>query len=368
MKKKRILFAAITILISSFIALVAAEQVMRYRRQSIERSDHRDRGLIAYDSRLGWVLTPNWKGRHKHHDFEVGYSTNHYGFRGNFRLKQDKVGRRYAFVGDSFTFSYGVNDYETFVALLNAQEPKNEYLNFGVPGYSTDQEYLLIQERVFKFSPDVILLVVYLGNDLFDNQLAYPIQAARGKPYFDLSQDGLTLQNTPVPLVPRSQEQVRENLKTIVFGDNFPKQPFLIRYMNRFELFRLLQLNQFNTSNLNQHFDSRFKDALRLFTAIVEHIRDACDQKGIRLGLILMPGRSFIERPESPSALFQDYLRRKIVEQKEHLEVKMIDLASLLRERFQIDGGRWYHPHEGHMTPEGHRVMADILADHLDPK
>ncbi len=108
MTRKRILFAAITILISSSIALVAAEQVMRYRRHSIARSDHRDHGLIAYDSRLGWVLSPNWKGRHKHHDFEVSYSTNHYGFRGNFRRKKDTVGRRYAFVGDSFTFSYVV--------------------------------------------------------------------------------------------------------------------------------------------------------------------------------------------------------------------------------------------------------------------
>lgn len=364
MRRKRFFFATITILISSFIALVAAEQVLRFRRHSIERSDHRDQGLISYNSRLGWVLTPNWKGRHKHHDFEVSYSTNHYGFRGNFKLKQG-VGRRYAFVGDSFTFSYGVNDNETFVALLNAQSPNNEYLNFGVPGYSTDQEYLLVRERVFRFSPDVIMLVVYLANDLFDNQLAYPIQSARGKPYFELSKDSLTLKNTPVPLVPRSREQVRENLKTIVFGDQFPKQPLFIRFMNRFELFRLLQLNQFDTANLNQHFDSQFKDTLRLFTAIVEHIRDACDQKGIRLGLILMPGRSFIERPGSPSALFQDYLRRKIVEQKEHMEVKVIDLASLLRERFKIDGGRWYHPNEGHLNPAGHKVMAEILLNQM---
>ena len=100
-------------------------------------------------------------------------------------------------------------------------------------------------------------------------------------------------------------------------------------------------------------------------TAIVEHIRDACDQRDIRLGLVLMPGRSFIEGPGSPSEMFQDYLRRKIVEQKEHMGVRVIDLASLLRERYQTDGGRWYHPHEGHLTSAGHRVIADILSFHL---
>ena len=75
----------------------------------------------------------------------------------------------------------------------------------------------------------------------------------------------------------------------------------------------------------------------------------------------IKPGRSFVERPGSPSAMFQDYLRRKIVEQKEQMKIRAIELASLFHDRFQTQGGRWYHPHEGHLTSAGHRVVADIL-------
>ncbi len=77
---------------------------------------------------------------------------------------------------------------KTFVHILRSKAPPaNAYLNFGIPGYSTDQEYLLIKQQVLYFNPDVILLVVYLANDLFDNELPFPLQANSAKPYFELS-------------------------------------------------------------------------------------------------------------------------------------------------------------------------------------
>jgi hypothetical protein len=102
--------------------------------------------------------------------------------------------------GDSFTFGLGVNDHETFVHLLNARAADGDsYLNFAIPGFSTDQEYLLIRRRVFDFNLSVIVLVTYLGNDLFDNQLPFPLQAHNAKPFFELAGDRLVLKNSPVP-------------------------------------------------------------------------------------------------------------------------------------------------------------------------
>ena len=174
-RKRRVLFVSIILLVSLGGGLIGSEAILRYRSRFIRDSNRLDPGLILYDERLGWRLAPGREGRHRHHDFDVRYATNRYGFRGDFRMNQGGEGLRYAFVGDSFTFSFGVGDHETFVAILNSKATGGgTFLNFGVPGYSTDQEYLLIRERVFSFRPDVILLVVYLAGMLRKRHRNHP--------------------------------------------------------------------------------------------------------------------------------------------------------------------------------------------------
>ena len=203
--------AIITLLIGLALALIAAELILRYLQSHIQSSDRLDPGLMLHDRQLGWRMKPLWVGRHRHFDFDVGYTINQYGFRGDFpERKQGQDGRVYTFLGDSFTFGLGVDDRETFIHRLNARTgTDHSYLNFAVPGYSTDQELLLAKQRVFTFTPDVILLVVYLGNDLFDNELAFPLQANNAKPYFELEDDRLHLKNTPVPL--QTSQRIRSS-------------------------------------------------------------------------------------------------------------------------------------------------------------
>ncbi len=346
-----------------FVVLVVSEILLRYKKHNIESSDHLDYGMIAYDKYLGWKLTPNWDGQHKHYDFDVRYSTNSHGFRNNSYVKQGQTGLSYAFVGDSFTFSFGVNDNETFIHLLNSQEKQdNIYLNYGVPGYSTDQEYLLVRKRVLHFSPDIVLLVVYLGNDLFDNELPFPLQANHAKPYYELMSDGLVLKNTPVPLGPKPIEQDKKDLTTTVLGDGFNSNGLLARIVNKVGLLRLLKNKLFNPRNYSAQFKERFDHTLDLFAAITGQIHDACNKKNVKLSLVLIPGRSYVEQPDSVSAQYQDFLRKKIVENSENMEVNVIDLATHLRERYEKAPGRWYYPHEGHLTAEGHRIVYDILS------
>ncbi len=78
-----------------------------------------------------------------------------------------------------------------------------------------------------------------------------------------------------------------------------------------------------------------------------------------------MPGRSYVEQPDSVSAQYQDYLRKEIVENSENMAIDVIDLAINLREHYERAPGRWYYPHEGHLTAEGHRIVYDILSSVL---
>lgn len=367
-KKKRILFTTITLLFGLTLSLIAAELILRYLQNHIQSSDRLDPGLMLHDRQLGWRMKPQWVGRHRHYDFDVGYTINQYGFRGDFAERNaGQSGRVTAFVGDSFTFGLGVNDQETFVYWLNARSDSvHSYLNFAVPGYSTDQELLLVEQRVFSFAPDVILLVVYLGNDLFDNELAFPLQANNAKPYFELEGDQLSLRNTPVPLQTKPQQQAGKDLSQMVLGGVEPEQGFIREILQKSAFFRLWESSLADYPKLSGHFETRFEYPLRLFSALINRLKSRCDQQKVELRLVLMPGRSFVESPGSPSQQYQDFLRSKILLLGEHIDVSVVDLAGHLKSHYQEYKERLFYPNEGHLTPQGHERVAQFLKGILD--
>jgi hypothetical protein len=78
-----------------------------------------------------------------------------------------------------------------------------------------------------------------------------------------------------------------------------------------------------------------------------------------------MPGKSFVERPESVSAHFQSYLRQRLLKQSDALNLTILDLAGHLQNFYEREGIKLFHPHEGHLNSEGHRAVADFLAAKL---
>ena len=361
---KRIVFTSASVFLCLSFLILTGELLLRIKKETIRNSDHMDPGLIQYHPHLGWKLTPNWGGRHRHYDFDVHYTTNRYGFRDDAQFTSPTPGSLHAFVGDSFAFGLGVNDDETFVHQLGSLNGStNVYHNFSVPGYSTDQELLLIKEQVLYFSPQAIWLVVYLGNDLFDNELAFPLQAENAKPYFELAGDELALRNSPVPLVTKPAAQQQRDLATLVMGDDHRDHGFFSKFLNWFELYRLLKVQLAVANDTAVPFDDgRFGYQLRLFRALMQQINEACEHHRVQFGLILMPGKSFVEDPQSTSAQFQGYLRAQILEAAGEASIQAIDLASALRERFEERPETYFYPNEGHLTPRGHRAVAEILA------
>ncbi len=366
---RRILYAVVLLLCSLSVTLAGAELFLRYQKKSIQLSNDMDPGLVIYDSHLGWKLAPRWRGGHRHHDFDVRYSTNAYGFRGDFDARGG--GReRYAVVGDSFIFGMGVDNKDTLVARLNVSAPAGRlYLNFGVPGYSTDQEYILLHRRVFDFGPQVVILVTYLGNDLFDNQLPFPLQADHAKPYFELAGGKLVLKNVPVPYATKPPGQAAIDLRRVVLG-KIPKQRnSLLQRIENTELFQLVQRSLglgTDSRGLFPVFAKHFADTLRLYDALLEQIRSLCRENDAQLVLVLLAGRSFVERPGSNSAQFQDFFRRRLADSAHRHGIAVIDLAEHLKRYSRERDVRLYYPNEGHLTPEGNRVSAAFLARRID--
>ena len=75
-------------------------------------------------------------------------------------------------IGDSFTFGHGVQDDETYPAVLERRLRGRGYdvraQNAGVPGYSTDQAYTYFVRDGARLAPDLVLVGVHCS-DVSDN-------------------------------------------------------------------------------------------------------------------------------------------------------------------------------------------------------
>ncbi len=361
-RRRRLLLGLITLAIGTGIGLLVMELALDYQRRYIEQSDKLDEGMVMYDPDHGWRMRPDWTGSHHHYDFAASYHINRYGFRGSYA--EPRGGIRVALVGDSFTFGQGVDGEQTFSHLLGeATAGRSAFLNFGVLGFSTDQQYLLIKDRVGLFNPDLVLLVVYLGNDLFDNERPYPLQGEHGKPYFQLIDGELELRNSPVARKRKPAAARRASLSSVVLGEETGQPAVWHASLGRLEIFRRIGVFQAQGKIPDSAFAPRFENALELFFALIEKTDAEVERQGAVLKLVLLPGRSYVAQADSVSAQYQDYLRRRIVGGLG--DVPVFDLATAMRAKRVEAGGQWYFPNEGHLSPLGHRVVADLLGEWL---
>ena len=103
---------------------------------------------------------------------------------------------RIAILGDSYAEAMQVAVRDTFWAVTERRlkdcpalhERDVEAINFGVAGYGTAQELMTLRHRVWKYSPDVVVLAITTGNDIRNNSKL--LEPDRGRPFFVLNRAG----------------------------------------------------------------------------------------------------------------------------------------------------------------------------------
>ena len=361
-------FGLITIISSVLLCLLLAEYGFGWYQQSINNSSISDPGLLRYHPRLGWTLTPSWQGRHQHHDFDVRYNVNEHGFRGNFPVSlQPKTKPRIAIVGDSFSFGLGVNEEDTFTAKLNQRQTSVDFLNLSIPGYSTDQQLLLVEASENKFDADEYVLMIYLANDILDNMLSYPLQTEQAKPYFILDEKRkLILQNVPTPKAAKPATLRSMTLNTVIFGDRLQDYESSSIFHGSQLLQRLLPRKaKADKDTVFNILDERLSAQKLLMKALLEKLNKQTSAHDRRLRLGLLSGSSFILAPGSYSAYFQDYVRLFLREVGKELDIPVIDVANSMHTMKSAESSSWFYPYEGHLTAQGNLLVSDILADAL---
>lgn len=118
--------------------------------------------LTTFDSKLGWVLKSN--------QATDSLQTNSLGFRSSSEFDfSDPERVKILVLGDSMIYGSGVSLEDIFVEILNGRNSERLFFNTGVMGYSTWQEYLLLEDLVDEIEPDVVLLFYTQSNDMLTN-------------------------------------------------------------------------------------------------------------------------------------------------------------------------------------------------------
>ena len=190
-KKKRRIFGLITILVGVFFGLVVTEIGLRIVGYSSP-------DFFIADEKLGYGLIPNMGGTYRK-EGKSFVQINSDGFSDVEREIEKPPGViRIAVIGDSFVEALQVSLADSFVNSTRDRiqhcgvfgDAKIEVLSFGVSGYGTAQELLLLREKVWKYSPDFVILVITTNNDITDNSRVFRKKAM---PYFVYRDGALTL-------------------------------------------------------------------------------------------------------------------------------------------------------------------------------
>jgi len=196
---KNFFLALLLLFISSAMALGICEVFTRNLLSEVPITTQDERSLLyQHHDRYGWFPKKNSVGSYLgSRNFKIRHNSQ--GFRGaEFPLEIDKNKTRIAFYGDSFVWGYDVEEDESFIELLKNNSNKIEALNFGVSGFGTDQELLLLEDTIDKFKPGIVVLVFCTNNDRYDNRSTIRNKGYH-KPYFTLNSSKLELHNTSVP-------------------------------------------------------------------------------------------------------------------------------------------------------------------------
>jgi len=296
---------------------------------------------------------------------------------------------RIAVLGDSFTEAMHVPLEQTYVSLLEQNPPtcdpfagkKVEVINFGVSGYGTGPELLTLENKVWKYSPDLVVLLFTTYNDFHDN--SHALVERDDVPYFVYRNDELvydgSFRDTPSykkrdSAVFRFGRWWRDRLRTVQLADYVQ---FILR--TKVRSWRFPETSPFWSVGDIYHEprDPKWIEAWRVTEALIARMKTEVAQKQVRF--LLVVGANGIQAFPDP-AVRQEFMRKigetTLLYPNQRLgafaareKIDFLDLAQpmqviadqrkVLLHNYNVGIGT------GHWNAEGHRVAAQLISERL---
>jgi hypothetical protein len=305
---------------------------------------------------------------------------------------------RIAILGDSFAEAFQVPLDKTFWSVIEQrlqQCPRTakanvEVMNFGVSGFSTARELILLQKRVWQYSPDIVVLLVTVANDIRDNSRSLNEYRMLPLPYFILQDGKLVLDDS---LLTARNRTLSFRLRNSLVGHLYPWLQNHVRVLGLIYTFR----EAYETSRLSKRekqssdravdnepgLDSEvyrkpttveWEEAWRVTEALLVKMRDEVQMKGAKF--LVVTGSSSVQvTPNTTTrqqfmkslgidSLFYPDERIKSLAQAEGFSV--LNLAPSLYEYSSVNGvfvhGSSETGGKGHWNEIGHRLAGELIA------
>ncbi len=387
---KRLAFGVGAVLLGLLVVGFGAEIVLRV-------IDYRAQGTRMVDWNLGSAFLPGMVGRWTYE----GRSTIRISSQGlrdrEFSLKRPPGVFRIAVLGDSFMAALEVPAKLNFSKQLERRLRDLGYpvevMNFGVPGFSTAQEFIQLKVKVMKFRPDLVILAFFPGNDYRNNLRAW--QKDNLRPYLIPRPDGtLAVDN-------RFRESRSFRLKSSWLGSLmyfFKKNSRLFCFLNdQINLWRMRQRGRAVSRAASSGRVAPSIYAPRLFpivarafrvtAQIVDHMAAYSWRRKVGFAVMIIPTAGQVHqdqrrklsrrhpewRLDAPTDFLRNHCRRlprdwRDLDRVFDRPIPCLDLTPLFRaenRRTNAAFNGFNKRHSGHWRPLAHRRAAEYMARFL---
>ena len=294
------------------------------------------------------------------------WTTNSVGFRGSreYAIPKPAGTRRVVVLGDSFTFGFGVEDHQTYAAILEQRLDSAcggtdvEVVNAGVSGFSTSQELALLEHDGASLASDAVV-VGFFVNDPQDNI---------DKAVHSVAGDSIRASPSRPATAYEGVGRAKAIANAIPGYEWLARHSMLINWLRRVYFASRSQdasahpprwgmggpsMRPVDSAALNRQW--------RLVELLYTRIRDTTAAMGSELVVVLLPDDSTAARYAEGRPQAADTFRR-MRDVCERIGLVCVDVAETIGARLDRTLiSKLYLPREGHFSVDGHRVTAAAL-------
>jgi lysophospholipase L1-like esterase len=361
--------AAIVIGVSVALVLIAELFLRAFFPQRLEGTSLRGQRFSVRDEVLGMRYVPGAIWRFTHPEYEVEYAINADGFRDAREHPVPKPNGtvRMLVLGDSFTFGQGANYEDTWPVLIERQfervgNHRIDVVKAGMQSMDTRSEFLLMQELVKKYDADVIV-VGFLINDLYANSL------------YGIEQEQLTLVTSAENGTrdDAAESWFRTMKNTFVRNDrggtfhllNLSRRTLLAND----SLYCRLYIASARGDFMSEPWKPEVSEQVKITETLFKKMHEYAQSNGKQLIVLSIPQQFQVlyleEYPGSREVDVAAFDRYFAGVARRHGFAWINSLESFAQAK--EDPAKLFYRWDGHLTPAGNRVVADVFTRQIVP-